>query len=636
LRAIHLGSVDERLKKLAESTVSGDDLLVATFLSSPLTGARNATPGERRFAERLRSLLEDDYLCWYDVPVGPRHQHPDFLVLHPGRGILVLEVKDWRLETIRNADPKSFTIDTGSGHKVVPSPLEQARQYAYGVVDLLQRDPQLIHPADSQFEGRLTFPYGYGVVLTDITRQKFESSGLGSVLQPHLVICKDEMTESVEAEEFQSRLWGMFNVRFQSKLTLPQVERIRWRLFPELRIHQRGLGFGPAEKQAETDDPGGELRVMDLAQEEIARNLGDGHRVIHGVAGSGKTLILAYRCQHLARTLQKPILVLVFNRSLASWLRHQLHSQGIGDRVAVRTFHSWCADQLRLYHVAAPAEGGYDEMVRTVIRAVDRGQIPRAQYGAVLIDEGHDFAPEWLQLAVQMLDAESNSLLLLYDDAQSIYGTNQSRSFSFKSVGISAAGRTKVLRRNYRNTDEILACARGFAERLLSPVEAGDDGVPLLFPEPGGRKGVPPRFTQLSSMKAEADYIGNQLLALHSTGVPWNEIGVVYTVSFVAQEIAAALERLKVPFDWMKDPASKYFDPSTPTVKLMTPQSSKGLQFRVAVIGGVGFWPYHSEADEARLLYVAMTRATHELVITSCKQSVFSERLRRLCARLAA
>ncbi len=227
---------------------------------------------------------------------------------------------------------------------------------------------------------------------------------------------------------------------------------------------------------------------MDLAQEEIARNLGDGHRVIHGVAGSGKTLILAYRCQHLVRTLQKPILVLVFNRSLASWLRHQLDSQGIGDRVAVRTFHSWCADQLRTFHVAQPPDGGYDEMVRTVIRGVDRGQIPRAQYGAVLIDEGHDFAPEWLQLAVQMLDAESNSLLLLYDDAQSIYGTTRSRSFSFRSVGIAAAGRTKVLRRNYRNTDEILACARGFAERLLSPVEAGDDGVPLLFPRPAAAR----------------------------------------------------------------------------------------------------------------------------------------------------
>ncbi|MEJ0099575.1 MAG: NERD domain-containing protein/DEAD/DEAH box helicase [Pseudomonadota bacterium] len=516
-------------------------------------------------------------LCWYDVPIGPRYQHPDFLILHPARGILVLEIKDWRLDTIHDINPVSFTLNEGAGHKVVPSPLEQARQYAHAVVDLLRQDAQLIHPAGSSFEGRLTFPWGYGVVLTEITRQKFEASGLAEVLPAHLVICKDEMTESADAEAFQSRLWGMFNVRFQSKLSLPQVERIRWRLFPELRIgHQRGLEFDQQDEHAGADAPD-DLRVMDLAQEEIARNLGDGHRVIHGVAGSGKTLILAYRCQHLVRTLRKPILVLVFNRSLASWLRHHLDSQGIGDRVAVRTFHGWCADQLRTYHVVQPA-GDYEEMVRTMIRAVERGQVPRAQYGAVLIDEGHDFAPEWLQLAVQMLDAESNSLLLLYDDAQSIYSANRSKSFSFRSVGISAAGRTKILRRNYRNTDEILACARGFAERLLSPVEASDDGVPLLFPEAGGRKGTTPRFAQLSSLQAEAEYIGNQLLALHSSGVAWNEMGIFYTAPFVAPEIAAALERLKVPCDWLKDAVSKSFDPSSPSVKLMTPHTGKGLQ----------------------------------------------------------
>jgi hypothetical protein len=29
-------------------------------------------PDERRFASRLRRFLEDDYLIWYDVQVGPR------------------------------------------------------------------------------------------------------------------------------------------------------------------------------------------------------------------------------------------------------------------------------------------------------------------------------------------------------------------------------------------------------------------------------------------------------------------------------------------------------------------------------------------------------------------------------------
>ena len=51
------------------------------------------TPGERRFGTALLRFLEDDYFCWVDVPVGPKQRRPDFIVLHPGRGILVLEVK---------------------------------------------------------------------------------------------------------------------------------------------------------------------------------------------------------------------------------------------------------------------------------------------------------------------------------------------------------------------------------------------------------------------------------------------------------------------------------------------------------------------------------------------------------------
>ena len=63
----------------------------------------------------------------------------------------------------------------------------------------------------------------------------------------------------------------------------------------------------------------------------------------------------------------------------------------------------------------------WERQVTTVIDAVEKEQIPRAQYGALLIDEGHDFEADWLKLVTQMIDPEKDSLLLLYDDAQSIY-----------------------------------------------------------------------------------------------------------------------------------------------------------------------------------------------------------------------
>jgi nuclease-like protein/UvrD-like helicase family protein/AAA domain-containing protein len=611
---------------------------MATFLSHPRNAAARATPGELRVAERLEQFLEDDYLCWYDVPIGPKHQHPDVLILHPGRGILILEIKDWKIDQIREVSPKSFTMDFGGGHQTKVNPIEQARAYAHVVVDLLKRDRQLLQDPDSPYAGNLCFPWGYGLILTNITRNQFDSQELCSVLPPHLVICKDEMTESADAEHFQKRLWDMFNVQFTSKLTMPQVDRIRALLFPEIRIQQSSLLLGATQPGPGTRAEADLLQVMDLQQESIARGLGEGHRIIHGVAGSGKTLILAYRCQYLAQMAGKPILVLVYNKALASWLNQQMLERGISDRVTVRNFHAWCHDQLMLYHVPIPPEGPdfYGRMVEVLIRAVERGQIPRAQYGALLIDEGHDLEADWLKLVVQMLDPETNSLLLLYDDAQSIYGQRRSSTFSFRSLGISASGRTKILKRNYRNTDEILECAREFAKEILEPKDADDDHVPSLMPESGGRKGPIPRFGQFQSTEAEANKIAQELLRLHRAGTPWGEMGVFYTALFVGQAVKETLDHASIPVDWLKDSVSKNFNPRLDSVRLMTAHSSKGLQYQVVIVAGAGFLPYRSERDDAKVMYVALTRATHELIITTSKTSSFSQRLKALCDPLAA
>jgi hypothetical protein len=591
------------------------------------------TAGERRFAQRLETLLEADYLCWYDVPVGTKYQHPDFVVLHPRRGLLVLEVKDWKCDTIQRINPISVTLLTPTGPKEVGNPLLQARQNAFGVKNALERDSQLIAPEGHTHCGKLVCPYGFGVVLSAITRKQFDSTDLGDVLPSHLVICKDEMTEGAEVDDFQERLWGMFNVEFPHTLTLPQVDRIRWHLFPELRISQGSL-FEQTETTVKDEAIGDALlRIMDLQQEQLARSMGDGHRVIHGVAGSGKTLILGFRCEQLAKTLSKPILILCYNVVLAVKLEQLMAVRGLGERVVVRNFHRWCSDQITLYHVAKPQEGDgfFERLASTVSNAVERGQIPRAQYGAVLIDEGHDFEPDWFKLVTQMIDPASNTLLLLYDDAQSIYGKKRTANFSFKGVGIQAQGRTTILRVNYRNTNEILDCAYSFAKDILAPADADEDGVPLVKPEMAGRHGPTPQIVRLGSLKTEAKHIAKQLSWLHTQGRPWNQMAVLYKAGFIAAEVTHALDLLKVPYDWLKDRGSKRFDSLRDRVKIMTLHSSKGLEFPVVAIAGLGFMPYKEEesADDARLLYVAMTRATEHLMMTASQNSVFVQRLTR-------
>jgi hypothetical protein len=574
------------------------------------------TGGERRLAERLEAKLEDDYLCWYNVPVGLSYGHPDFIILHPQRGLLILEVKDWKRDTVMQIDKLKATLHTDSGPKEVQNPLEQARRYAEDLARTLQKDSQLVIGSGRE-AGRLRFPWSYGVVLSRITRKQFDDGGLDAVIPVDRVICQDEMTEGVEPEDFQRRLWNMFSLQFKSRLSLPEIDRVRWHIHPDVRIAPRqGSLFD------EGIPPVDLMHVMDLHQEQLARSLGEGHRVIHGVAGSGKTLILGYRAEYLARGAGKPILVLCYNQSLAKRLARTMADKGLDGKVHTHHFHQWCRAQLVAYNMGLPEnpddnqDAFFDAMVDRVIRSVERGLIPTAQYSAILIDEGHDFKPEWFKLVVQMVDPATNSLLVLYDDAQSIYGDAKRKKFSFKSAGIQAVGRTTILKLNYRNTDEILRFARDVAQGILQPLDSDEDGVPLINPQSAGRIGPPPMVVKLPTLRAEAEFIVERLKEAHRAGTPWRDMAVIYRhYKPVGQTVLATLRAFGVPVTYFKDVT---FAPSEDAVLAVTMHSCKGLEFPLVVIPGADRIQGGEELppEEVKLLYVAMTRATRELVVS--------------------
>jgi hypothetical protein len=601
---------------------------MATLIPALSACTSRMTSGERRLAQRLEDKLDDDYLLWYDVPMGPKNAHPDFCVMHPRRGILVLEVKEWKLSTIQQADKQNWEIIGDNGPKTVINPLAQARHCAIQVVNALERDPQLVQPAGPN-QGKLAFPWGHGVVFTRITRKQFESAGLGDAIEPNYVICSDEMTEIADAEQFQQRLWNMFPHAFGGVMSLPQMDRVRWIMFPQVRVQTQGTLFDDSDADAEIPSI---MHVMDIQQEQLARSLGDGHRVIHGVAGSGKTMILGYRAEYLAQASApsaKPILILCFNEPLGVKLASVMRAKGLSDRVHAVHFHKWCRAQLVAYGQTLPPQGPHfsDELVERVIRAVDRKQIPSGQYQAVLIDEGHDFAPEWLKLVTQMVDPTTNSLLVLYDDAQSIYERARSKQFSFKSVGIQAQGRTTILKINYRNTKQILQTASLVAADLLTAEEKDDDGIPLLKPISCGREGEAPIIIKLPTLRDEAFAIADHLSQAHKEGYAWGDMAILCADWKTMDLCASALAQRKLPHRVRKKTGE--YQPGADAIQVMTMKVSKGLEFPVVALPGVGHMPApgEDEKEAARVFYVAATRATQRLVIGVGGDGGFGKRL---------
>lgn len=602
---------------------------MATLIPS-LGSARFDSRGELRLAERLKDFLEENTCIWHNLPMGPRGRHPDFVIVHPSNGLLVLEVKDWRLDTIAAANKSEVELVTTRGIVKETSPFEQARKYMFDVVQQIQKDGCLLFPPGHAFQGKAIVPFGYGVVFTNITRKQFATTDLDQVFPADRCVFKDEMSESADPEAFRERLWEMVPQRMGPALTLPEFDRLRGLLFPEIRIRQIGLPLEAPRPAAEDRT----LAVMDLHQEQVARSLGEGHRIIRGVAGSGKTLILAFRAEFLARVSSKPVLILCYANGIAGRLEDVMQERGVEDRVQVRTFHSWCYQMLRTYGIPQPSEAEYPDYnarlaacVRTVDAEVLLGHIPGGQYDAVLIDEAHDFEPEWLSLAVKMVNPTTRAFMIVYDDMQAIY-KGRGRPV-WRQLGIEAKGRTRVLKVNYRNTVQILELARRVAAEVVgAPGVAADDEDPVLVPVDAGRQGVEPSIRRCVSFEAEAHAIAEWLLGRRKAGYEWGQMAVLYPEHWIGERFANVFKDHGLPVDVAKENKNKV-NVKRAAVRLLSMHTAKGLEFPCVAVGGLGAVGRHGEGVEdcVRLVYVAITRATHEVLLTYSQESAVVAKL---------
>ena len=226
-----------------------------------------------------------------------------------------------------------------------------------------------------------------------------------------------------------------------------------------------------------------------------------------------------------------------------------------------------------------------------------------------------------------MVDPSTNSLLLLYDDAQSIYERERTKQFSFKSVGIQAQGRTTILKINYRNTQQILQTASLIAADLLTADDSDDDGMPLLQPISCGREGHAPLIIRLPSLRDEATQDrrpaerrapGRPRLGRHGHLVPASprDRTVRRRAAAAAAAASGAQKRRRLR------PDSRHHQDDD-HARQQGPGVSGGGASRCGSHAG----PKQEESEEARLFYVAATRATHALYITLSGDGEFGRRL---------
>ena len=262
----------------------------------------------------------------------------------------------------------------------------------------------------------------------------------------------------------------------------------------------------------------------------------------------------------------------------------------------------------------------YADQAPMVLALAEKGPLSKA-YDDIIVDEAQDLKPVDLR-AIQKLIAPEGTLLVLGDAAQTLY----SRGFSWVQAGISARGRTSILRINHRNTCQIAEAA---AQLILHNTLMRSSNE-FVDPQWTRREGPRPRLLTSRITYEQIDLVYRQILELLDTQTcrP-SDIAVLCHTNRVCEQyknilIGKGLRAVTGPdFDILEE-----------EIKVITIHSAKGLEFPVVFLMGLteGNLPRAArqagqdeeeaqlEIERERMLcYVGMTRAAEMLYLVTVR-----------------
>ena len=610
---------------------------MAELIPPSIQQLKSASSGERKVYQLLEHVFQDENaIIWHEPKALNRYT--DFIVWLPNHGLLVIEVKDWSKERFKTLNPETFTGNfyLKNDHKTVSvqNPELQIRKCMLNILNQFKKTAAFLQNS-GPYQGNVKFPISSCVIYTELKQDEADDIGLSfpAISSEHKTIYKDDLRLIAENKTFKQKLIHAFkDVAFPFQpLNFAEEKLLRYMIFPEIRVNE----FKQDELFAVEPQ---EVKALDLSQESIAKNIGDGHRILKGVAGSGKTLVLACRAKYL-KTInpEYKILVVCYNNSLCNHLR-QMFGDDFNDKIEVLNFHALVKQLTRANLSMLPQEKQSDYNSRVgqiLLDYLEQDSLAEnKQFDAILIDEGQDFAQEWIIGLSKLVKPETNNILFCYDPAQNIFNRKKP---SWRSVGLQVQGKKPVeLYKCYRNTKEILDIAKAFLNpKLLDSLQNSDEYDRVLDPDTGECKtGEYPSIYHENDVRHLVDLIARKIRQLLKLGTEPRDIAVLQAKSaeydIFVNELKAKLNRY-VPdaeAEFIFSSADKKaLDLNKNSIKIMNVESSKGLEFPHVFFVGLDYMPRLGENrdldSERKLAYVGMTRAQNKLFILGCENKGF-------------
>lgn len=547
--------------------------------------------------DALQKRLGDDYLIMHSFPwltpdrddVGSamREGEADFVILHRDKGVLVIEAKGGEVVC---RDRQWKRVVGGGKTKDLRDPAQQARRAMRALrkrIEVIcgERTSERIRYATA-----VAFPHC-------VFRDEPPAD-----LPPATIITSDDLSDIEVAIE---RAFNSFG-KPKGSLTGPEFEAVRKALAPEFALYE--------PLKIDIDAAGVALARLTRQQIQILSGFdGNAKAIVHGVAGSGKTMLALQRARRFARD-GHDVLFTCYNAELARWLNEQVADDRYDKgSVTVKHFHALAAETIKA--AGMPFEpvgesGHFWDVVVPDQLATSASVVygDKAPFTALVVDEAQDFSPDWWDALAYLTGLKSDVPTWAFLDRDQSLRREPSDPPLEGTVVLH-------LNTNCRNTRRIVGFAAAAAQVTADAAEMAPLGRPPRMIVAPSRAHIPGLIQgELQRLLRDHRMSPSQIVLIGSSSwkngplAGWKEMaGVKLTESAT---------------DWRRGDG----------LLCTTARSFKGLEADVVVLYDVsGLGNFFSAGD----LYVAVTRARGHLVIVNTR-SAFSEQLQAAAIKVSA
>ena len=336
-------------------------------------------------------------------------------------------------------------------------------------------------------------------------------------------------------------------------------------------------------------------------QMSVARAHPGEHMLVTGPAGSGKTLLLLHRADHLMREHKitpSSMGVMVYTNVLKRYIKSGVRELALPEEM-VGLFYDWVEKYFK-QHVRDRMPWNkerkgpdYVRAVREVLEFVERN-LQSPIYDVLLVDEGQDLPPE----AFRLLSKIARHVTVFSDPTQRLYDDGASTGDALKGLGMRSE--SQILLKNFRNAPAVARAAACFLDesdatvylRTRAVPHSSAFRVPLLYVADDG--------------VGEIDRLADLLKGEINLG---KRVGILLPTNNMVNGIAEGMRDRGVEVEKVQARGQVQEDFNVLTPKVLTVHSAKGLTFDTIMIPRIVDSKYSWARNVNKMLFVASTRA---------------------------